>query len=310
MATGASALAEEPQPLKTLPYDQGFGQQEVIVREFPSPDSWVPLPDKRGRIDAAADRVMLVPSAFTPERGTLAYTNTLLLGNEVSYAFTDDVQVAMMAILPTDEVGSRLQLSSKINVFESRTVAVSLQPHLGYHSEDFERTLQTAGLGLGLLADFYVTDNLVISASAFAYGTFWAQHQVENLDGCFARSEYPDCLVLDDIQTTWPAGGHHLLASAGLTYFFSDSWSLRTEIIAGGAAGTFMGLDYHRDLNAEQRIQRYTEGDWKGGIPYDATTALGLAIAYSNGGWSGMFGGYSFGEDAGGMPYLALSFSW
>ncbi len=317
------AQTPEPQPLETLPFDQGFGQEVVVAREFPSPDVWLTLKDKRGRLDAAADRSISLPTAFTPEAGTLSYTNVLLLVNQVSYSETDTMQTSLTLVPPFDSTPLWVVLSHKMSVYESEVMEVSVQPFLSHHGEYFDQNLSDTGLGVGVMADFYLFDSLVLTAGVQGMATLWYNYQQENIEKCGARSEYPECVVWEDKSLTLPPGGHFLMVSAALTYFFTDRWTLRAELIGGGSAGTFLGTEWvNSDLSYAQRRERFEQGDWESGIPFKSDVTLGVALGYSNGGWSAILGFYAYSYEEQdsetatahmtqtSIPTFSLAFAW
>lgn len=309
---GASAAvwAQPPDSLNTREWNEGFGAQEILVREFPASTAWMRLEDKRLDIDAAADRAMTIPTAQTRRAGDLSYTNVDVLGNELSYAWNDGFQTSLLIVLPSEQLGSRFQLATKHRIHHADGVTVSLMPSLGTHAEDQERALTDAGAGLAILADFYLGDTFVLGLGAHGWGTFWYRTERENLEGCASRGSYPACVSYDLDAITFPSGGHHVLGSVTAAWHFSDVWSLKGEFITGMAAGTVWGLDYHReDLDFDNRRERYEDGQWAWGVPYDVPFTAGAAIAYADAEWAWGLGLHTAAFEYG-VPYVSLSLVW
>ena len=310
----ASAQEPNPQPLKTLPFDQGFTEQNIKAKDFPPLEVWVPLKEKRGHLDAAADRTISVPTAFTPQEGTFSYTNVLILGNQVSYAWTDEQQTSLTIVLPTDSgVPFWALLSHKVSLWNGPSWELSTQPFAALHAEDKVRKISDLGLGLGLLGDIYLGDSVVLTAGVHGMTTVSYTYQVETLDRCATRADYPDCVDFVDKSESFPPGGHFVMLSAAMTFFMTDHLTLRAELLTGGAAGTFLGSETaFADLTADEAAARYDQGEWKSGIPYDSGT-LSVGLGYSSGGWSFIGGLYAFqnyrGEDVV-DPVLSLSVAW
>lgn len=298
-ATEAESSDEEsaPQP-KTLPADAGFGQNQLAERyHFPDEDEYVARVDARDEYDATGHRTILLPTAHTPEKWTVSYSNFMLFYNQLSVSVSDDVQLGIGAVLPTPTIDFVGGASAKFTLSEGPNVALALQPFATHRNGRGELATNDAGVGMSFLADFIVSNNLVTTLGATAYGTLWASTSDYTYENCESRSDFLDgaCRETELTNHFLPSGGHWLALHASATYYLTDNFSLRGELITGGALGSVLGTEWLReDFDIEADEARFLEGTAAIGVPYSSDATAGAGLAWSNGMFAVSFSGYVF----------------
>lgn len=290
---------ERPAPspeLETSPE----GNYLRLQQEWPAdtPDDNLPYVDRRGDVDPMASTAILWPTAYTPEQGTITYTNFFLIGNTLSYAITDSQQLGVSLVLPS--LGAlHAQGTYRIRLHDGPNHIVTLIPAVHYQTEGEEEQTTTSALsaGAGVVADFYLSDRFVLGIGAHFQGTITASvGGIEPVDcpdrDAFLRGE---CDEFTRATTTFPAGGHWLSVVGHGTYYIEDWLNLRAEVFTGGVFGTFLGTEYlYGRERVEQRSERYEDGDFALGIPYDSTVTAGLGTGLSADGFAIQLSGYVY----------------
>lgn len=287
--TAVAQPASAPAP-QSAPADLGFGTQE-IANELKFEASDAPLVDRREEIDAAVDRVILFPNAYTPRKGKITLSTHMLLMSQLSYAFTDDFQLTTSVVAPfwiNRNNTPILGLSGKFTVSEGSNHVVSVAPfaqgRAGHVSaSDF-------GGGAALLVDLMTSNRLVTSLGLVAYGNLVRIEDRTELD-CRNRSDYITGSCDEELirtSTAFPSTGHFLAAHAGLTWYFHEHFSFRGEAITGlSAGGSTLGLaEAGPDGTTNRTTASTTEPEPSGvvvGFPGRSAFTLGTGFQWSNG---------------------------
>lgn len=297
-----SEVAEEPvraesdKAPQTQPPDLGFGQHELAGRfYFPSAESYMARVDRRDEIDATSDRTILWPTAHTPRRHRLSYSNHMLRLNRLAYSITDDLQLATTLSFANDVADFYAGGSLKITVSESDNHVISIQP-LGYYREDVaELSNRDFGFGAAFLADLIISNDLIVTLGATGYGTVWYGEEEFTYENCQSRRDFLDgnCRETRTESTTFPSGGHWLAAQVGATWYMLDSFSMRAEVMSGLSAGSVLGTEWIRDdLSSEAKSARFTSGELGVGVPHGSEVTAGLGLAWSSGHFAAQLSGY------------------
>jgi hypothetical protein len=296
-AAGQAAAQEPVAPVpETVPADVGFGEHEVAdYYRFPDPDRYTARVDRRDAVDASSDRTILWPTAHTPHKGRLAVSNHMFVLTQASYSFTDDFQLTGSLVIPVASADTHAALSGKFTLSESENHVFSIQPYGAYRrgSQDLANT--DFGMGVAGLVDFMITNDLVASLGAVAYGTLVAGTGEFTYENCQSRSDYIDgsCREVRMATNGFPSGGHFVGAQLGVSWYIFDWLSLRGEFMTGLAAGSVMGSEWlTRGVNPVEEGDRYEDGDLGIGVPYDSDVALGGGLQWSNGMFAAQLSGY------------------
>jgi hypothetical protein len=306
LGSGAVASSAEPtsseRAPQTVPPDLDYGTRPIGPKAyFPDLGPEPGRVDRRQEINPLADRTVLWPTAHTPEAGTWLYSNYMFLGNQLSYAKSDDLLLSLGVGLPYENTYG--QASAKWVFHRSRDLDVALVPFgaLRVGRRDFASS--DAGVGLGLVADVTPNDMIVFSAGVAGYGTlFYRYHEVDS-SGCQSRSQYIEgaCLNGTSFSKVGPAGGHWLAGYVGITYYSVETIFFNLELTYGATRGSFFGTEtlFGSEIDREQEIARYLEGPWGAGVPYGRglTGAFGVTGVHRN--FAGQFSIYMVrgGED-------------
>ncbi|MFU8804678.1 MAG: hypothetical protein ACNA8W_12765, partial [Bradymonadaceae bacterium] len=286
VASAESAPATE-KPLITRPPDAGYGSKDIGPNaRFPTIGPREARVDRRGELNPLADRNILWPTAHTPEAGTRVYSNYLLLGNQISYATSDDLILSLGIVLPYENTYG--QASAKWVFHRSRDLNIAMIPFGVLRAGTREYASTDIGAGLGLVADITPHDNLVLSAGLTGYGTIYYRYNEFDSSQCRNRTDFIErtCIDATPASTTFPKGGHWLAAHVGMTYYVLDWLFLNTELMYGGATGSFLGTEtaLGARVDHDEEVSRYLEGEVGAGIPFRAglTPGFGMTLAYRN----------------------------
>jgi hypothetical protein len=91
----------------------------VVVSAAPAPIGRVPAEDPQ------ADRVVLLPTAYTHPQGTVYFTSYDILLLQAGYALTDDTQVTLTALPIASESFTAVDLSLKTSLYRRGLVRVA-----------------------------------------------------------------------------------------------------------------------------------------------------------------------------------------
>jgi hypothetical protein len=289
---------ERPAPSPELEtYGEGAYLDAQSSWPADSPDE-LGFVDKRLEVDPMTAQTILWPTAFTPEAGTVTYTNFFLLGNTLNIAVTDDVSIGTTLVLPS--LGAfHAQGTARIRVHDGPNHIVSIVPVIHYQSEGENEFVTTAAVstGVGVVSDFYLTDKLMVGAGLHLHATVAASTSSVSSVECPDRDAFfnNQCTDVDKNWEGFPSGGHWVALVAHAIYYIDDWVNLRAEAFTGGVAGTFLGAEYlyGRETLAE-RSTRYQDGDFAVGIPYDSGVTLGLGTGVTAGSAAFQLSGYMY----------------
>lgn len=146
-----------------------------------------------------ADHAILLPTAFTPKQFSVSFTTTNLLLNTLSFSPTDDLQVSGSAVIPTDLTDFMLNGSVKFRLKTDPNYIVSAQPFFSYQAGHEQLDVANFGIGGGVLADFYITDRLIISTGSFVFLNMVNIGDQLNYDECQTHNDFVDggCINTD-----------------------------------------------------------------------------------------------------------------
>lgn len=305
----ANAAAQEveqgAEPPVTRPHDYGFGENQLHERfHFPDETEHSAPVDRRGELDAASHRTILMPSARTPEQHTVQYSNFMVALHQLSYSPTDAVQLTATAKWGTPLSEPQVGLAGKFRLSTSQDTTFSLQPFSTFRNESEPEEAGTRDFGSGVagLVDVAVTNHLVVTLGLTAYATLWYGYEEWNYDACESRSDYLDgaCRDTSSGGMGLPPGGHFVMGHVGATYYVLDQWALKGELLSAVAAGSLLGTEFlvaaPQSISADRA--RFEEGDLGIGAPYDSKLTLGLGFQWSNGLFAVQFSGYGYLGDA------------
>lgn len=273
---------EEVPPI-TIVADPGFGDNKLVSRDYFRAESNLAQVDKRGEIDAMADHAILLPTAFTPKQFSTSFTTTNLLLNTFSFSPTDNLQLSASAVIPTQITDFMLNGSVKFRLKTDPNYIISAQPFFSYQAGQEQLDVANFGAGGGLLADFYITDRLVISTGSFVFLNMVNIVDQLNYDACQTHSDFVDgnCINTDS-QVSFPSGGHWMSLQASLLYYIYDSFSLRLEAISGLTLGSFLGTEYFDGRDGFTTKTNYFEDPSVGiGVPRNSIITLGAGIGWA-----------------------------
>jgi hypothetical protein len=308
LLAAAPAQAEPPKPiasdldltsnqeLKTMPDDLGFGEHDVARFSYFRPDAEVGgKVDRRATNDSMSDRGLIFPLALLPPKGTLQYDNYRIQGNAISYSVSDEQQFSVLGVIGSGEIDNFLGLSMKRSLSRGKNSALSFQISGLHRNGNDEMSTRDLGAGLSLLYDRLVTNDFLISVGLQGYLTLWYGYDRVDFETCPSRAAFlnDECQEQVEESETLPSGGHWLRANLTGVYYISEKLTLRTELITGVAAGTFLSAEglYQEESLAEQR-QRFEQGEIGLGIPFGHKLTTGVGIAWSNGKYGAFFSFY------------------
>jgi hypothetical protein len=276
--------------LQATPKDGLYGDQppteDNVFPESLTPTAPVDEPMKR---TSMGDKNIIVPSAATPDQGTWVLTTHNLLVNHVSYGLEDDIEMTLGFRIPTARADWISTFSTKFKLADTRNYALSIQPFAAYSNGI--RTLDTSqfGLGSGILFDWKVHETVVVHFGGYGYANMVYSYNERDTSGCGTRSEFgPDCIEVTSQTEAFPAGGHWISGSTGVTWFVGDDFSVHAEFLLGGVAGTFFGVED----NAEEQNQEvpepvdrspFEDPTFKPGFPHGSGPTWSLGVGYSIG---------------------------
>jgi hypothetical protein len=270
--------------LDTLPRDPNYGQRSAGTdQRFQTAEASLAAVDRRRQITSMPDRNILAPMAQTPAEGTVSYSNFNILGNYLTYAPTDKLAVTAGMVIPSSDADFITSVSGKYKLYESRDWMVSVLPFGAYSNGNMDVDTYQFGLGSGLLADFYVTDTIIVTGGALGFATLAAGYDRYS-DDC-TRSEFGDnnCAV-ETTGLTLPAGGHWMAATLGANWYITQSFAFNLEYILGGSWGTFFGVEDGPEGNdLASRRDRFEDPEFAAGIPHGYGSTLSMAGTWSNG---------------------------
>ncbi|MGM0556930.1 MAG: hypothetical protein ACQEVA_11175 [Myxococcota bacterium] len=279
--------------LEATPKDKGYGEHTPAeANRFPttlSDEAPVDAPMER---TSMGDKNILVPTAATPEKGTWIISSHNLLVNHLSYAPSDSVELTLGLRIPTarqDFIGS---FSSKFALVETRNYSLSVQPFAAYSNGI--RTLDTSqfGLGSGLLFDWKVHDNVMIHFGGYGFANLFYTFNERDTSDCGTRSEFgPDCIGVNTRSRAFPAGGHWISGSTGISWFLGDSFSLHGEVILGGVMGTFFGVEDNSEAQNQEipeplDLAAFEDPTFKAGFPHGSGPTWSFGVGYGSDGFA------------------------
>ncbi len=229
--------------LKTHPRDTHFGQREPHINErFVYDDAHLSAVDRRRQISPASDRNILAPLAQTPKKGTISYGNYNILGNVLTYAPSDELAVTAGTMLPLGDENFLGSLSAKYKFYETRDLIVSVLP-FGAYTDGVQR-LDTshAGLGAGLLADYHLSDSIVVGAGVSGFAALYGAYERNSTDCTRTEFRNDGCEVVSEGEAL-PAGGHWMAATLGTVWYVVDTFALNVEFVHGLSWGSFLGIE-------------------------------------------------------------------
>jgi hypothetical protein len=150
---------------------------------------------------------------------------------------------------------------------------------------------------VSLLADFVLTNDITTTLGATAYGTVWASTADYTYENCESRQDYlsGECREVETSSHPFPPGGHWLALHGAATYYLTDNFSLRGELITGGALGSVLGTEWLReDPGVDADEDRFLEGTAAVGIPFDSKITGGAGFAWTNGMFAVSLSGYLY----------------
>lgn len=270
--------------LETTPTDPNFGRRAAASSDmFFQDDHALARVDRRRELSSMSDRNVLAPMAQTVGEGTISYSNYNFLGNLLTYGVNDKLAVTGGVIIPTGDGDLITSVSGKYKLHESRNWIVSVLPFGVAANGTMNLDTYQYGLGSGLLADFHVSDTVVLSGGLLGFATLFAGYDRYS-DDC-TRSEFQseNCPV-DTVSKTLPAGGHWIAATLGTNWFVTDSFSVNFEYILGGSWGTFFGVEDNSEWNdLESRRARFENPEFDSGFPHGQGPTISLGGTWSNG---------------------------
>ncbi len=138
-----------------------------VVPPPPEGGSDAPAEDVR-YLDAAANRVVWLPTAETNPEGTFFFGIYEVVGLQFGYALTDDFEFALTGVVPIDTFPYAFDLSVKWNVLRHRVFRVALFGSLGvYVDGDRAETIGgRAGASLSFCLNDDCTSQLSLSGGA------------------------------------------------------------------------------------------------------------------------------------------------
>ncbi len=280
--TEIEAVRPERAPL-TIAADPGYGKNSVRRYDYFRAESNDAPVDSRDAIDAMADHAILLPTAFTPKKLSTSFTTTNILLNTFSFSPTNDFQISASTLLPTGFTDFLFNGSVKFRIKTDPNYIISAHPFFSYQSGQDELDIANLGLGAGLLADFYISDRLIISTGSFLFLNTLNILDQQNHDACQSHSDFVqgDC-INTDTQKSLPSGGHWLSLQASLIYYLHDSFSLRFEAITGLTYGSFLGTEYLDGRDSFSTKVDYFENPALGfGVPKNSIITLGAGTSWS-----------------------------
>ena len=293
----AQDAEERPGPI-TRPPDLGYGDNQLAEQfRFPDETAYSALVDRRDDIDAASHRTILWPTAHTPRRFTIQYSNFMGALNQLSFSPTDAVQLSGTVLIPSPTADFRAGLASKLRLHGTTETELSLQPFGLYREGNREPGTRDLGVGVALLFDFIVSNKFVATLGAAGYATGFYGREVFDYADCESRSDFLDgsCRTLDTQGTAFPSGGHFFGVQVAGTYYVLESFSLRGELFSGAATGTVLGTEFLVVTpSLEDDRRRFEEGEVAAGLPYDSKITAGLGLQWSNGLFAVQFSGYAY----------------
>ncbi len=274
---------KEDAPPITIVADPGYGENELVAKSYFRPESREAQVDRRDEIDAMADHAILLPTAFTPKQFSTSFTTTNILLNTLSFSPTDDLQISASAVLPTGVSDFMLNGSVKFRLKTDPNYIISAQPFFSYQSGQEQLDVANFGIGGGLLADFYITDRLVISTGSHLFLNVVNIQDQLNYDDCQTHNDFVqgDCINTDS-QVGFPSGGHWMSLQASLLYYIYDSFSLRLEAISGLTVGSFLGTEYLDGRDGfTTKTDNFNDPSIGVGVPRNSIITLGAGIGYA-----------------------------
>ncbi len=290
---------ERPEPseaLETVPEGTYLSTQRAWQND--EREVLLPMVDRRHEVDPMTGQSILWPTAYTAKAGTATYTNFFFVGNSLNYAITDGFTLGASFVLPSLGA-SHSQLTGRVRVNDGPNHIVTLIPVLHYQSEGETDNVTTSAwsTGAGVVADFYITNRLILGAGAHAHLTLAASTATVASAECVDRDSFLNggC---SDVQRDWrsfPSGGHWFALAGHAIYYIEDWLNVRGELFTGAVAGTFLGAEYiYGRETLAQRSARYEDGELALGIPYDSGVTLGLGTGLTVGPVGVQLSGYMY----------------
>ncbi len=270
--------------LETTARDRDFGRRSAQPSDqFSSEDLGLAPVDRRQQISSMADRNVLAPMAQTAPEGTVSYSNYNFLGNLLTYGVNDKLAVTAGMVLPLDGGDFITTVSGKYKLHESRNWIVSVLPFGAVANGTQQLDTYQFGVGSGLLADFHLSDTVVLAGGAYGFATLAAGYDQYSAD-C-TRSEFnSESCEVQTTQLALPAGGHWIGATLGANWYVTEAFSINLEYILGGSWGTFFGVENTSDRNdLEARRARFESPEFSSGFPHGQGPTISLGGTWSNG---------------------------
>lgn len=274
--------------LKTHPRDTQFGQRKPRINErFVYDDTHLGAVDRRRQLSPASDRNILAPLAQTPEKGTVSYGNYNIIGNVLTYAPSDELAVTAGTMLPLGDENFVGSLSAKYKFYESRDLIVSVLPFGAYVNGVERLDTSHAGLGAGLLADYHLSDSIVIGAGVSGFAALYGAYDRNSTDCTRSEFRTDGCEVVSDGEAL-PAGGHWMAATLGTVWYVVDSLALNVEFVHGFSWGSFLGVeddgnqdDMEEAFEAAGR-ERLQDPEFATGLPNGGGPVFSVGATWSN----------------------------
>lgn len=276
-------IPESELPPTTRTDDSGFGiarEQKTLLFHENTNQAQV---DRRALIDAMADHNILSPNAFTPKKFSFSWTNTNFFLNTFSFSIHDEIQLSTTINIPSDSTDFLWNGSVKYRLIDDANYIVSVQPFVSYQAGHEQVDIANLGFGGGVLADFYITDRMVISTGSHLFLNTLMFTDSFSYDSCQTHRDYLEgTCVQTTNNTSFPGGGHWLSVNAAMIYYIYDQLSLRLEAISGLTYGSFLGTEYldARDGFSEKK-DNFNSPSFEFGIPKSSAITLGAGMGWS-----------------------------